>query len=67
MISFLVLMNLIGVDFGLSRIIKDLMLELPNSRKQELEGDDEVFFSQFADVSGSSRLYWFEIDVQSVF
>lgn len=38
-ISFLVLMSLIGIDFGLSGIIKDLMLELPNSRTQEREAD----------------------------
>ncbi len=31
-------LNLLGVDFGLSKLAAKLVLELPNSRKQELEG-----------------------------
>ena len=31
-------LNLLGVDLGLSRLASQLVLELPNSRKQELEG-----------------------------
>jgi len=31
-------LHLLGVDFGLSKLASQLVLELPNSRKQELEG-----------------------------
>ncbi|KAK2465041.1 hypothetical protein APHAL10511_003117 [Amanita phalloides] len=38
-ISILILLNLIGIDFGISKVMNDLMLELPNSRAQEREAD----------------------------
>ncbi|KAF8634312.1 hypothetical protein AX15_000973 [Amanita polypyramis BW_CC] len=39
MISSIILLNLIGVNFDLSRTIEDLMFKLPNSRAQEREAD----------------------------
>ena len=33
------LLQLIGLDFGLARIATTLLLELPNSRKMEFEGE----------------------------
>ncbi|KAF8639023.1 hypothetical protein AX17_001775 [Amanita inopinata Kibby_2008] len=38
-ITILIVLDLLGVDFGLSRLMKKLMLELPNSRTQEREAD----------------------------
>jgi hypothetical protein len=38
MIAFVGLIELVGLDFGFSRLISTLLLDLPNSRVQELEG-----------------------------
>lgn len=40
-VAFL-LQTLTGFDFGITRLVSMLLLELPNSRTQEIEG---VFFS----------------------
>lgn len=37
---FSTLLSVIGLDFGFSSMLSTLLLELPNSRKQELEADE---------------------------
>ncbi len=36
------LLEVVGLDFGLARILTTLLLDLPNSRTQELEGSSPI-------------------------
>lgn len=39
LLVFATVLASLGVDFGLSNVISTLLLELPNTRKQEYEGE----------------------------
>jgi hypothetical protein len=38
LIAFATLLEVLGLDNGIARLLTTFLLELPNSRKQELEG-----------------------------
>ena len=43
LIAFATFLELLGLDYGIARLLTTFLLDLPNSRKQELEGS---YFSQ---------------------
>jgi len=38
LLAFATLLEALGLDYGISRLLTTFLLDLPNSRKQELEG-----------------------------
>ena len=38
LLGFATLLEVLGLDYGIARILTTFLLDLPNSRKQELEG-----------------------------
>lgn len=37
-LAFATLLEVLGLDYGIARLLTTFLLDLPNSRKQELEG-----------------------------
>ena len=38
LLGFSTLLEVLGLDYGIARLLTTFLLDLPNSRKQELEG-----------------------------
>jgi hypothetical protein len=38
LLAFATLLEVLGLDIGIARLLTTFLLDLPNSRKQELEG-----------------------------
>ena len=38
LLAFATILEVLGLDYGIARVLTTFLLDLPNSRKQELEG-----------------------------
>lgn len=58
LLAFATLLEVLGLDVGIARLLTTFLLDLPNSRKQELEGS-EVYQHIVSEVDrSSSRCHW---------
>ena len=61
LLAFATLLEVLGLHTEIARVFTTFLLDLPNSRKQELEGMQIhlIFYSEFTDCL-SSRSHWTE-------
>lgn len=60
LLAFATLLEVLGLDVGIARVLTTFLLDLPNSRKQELEGSQVYWPVVFEIDHQFSRRHWTE-------
>ena len=66
LLAFATLLEVLGLDVGVARLLTTFLLDLPNSRKQELEGFRISQFVLFEIDHSFSRRHWAETASKSL-